>query len=118
MKNILKITEEEKLRILEMHSREKLIYEQETDPIYDARYVTPLLNQGYKIVDSIALSDGPYFLRGSGYIFDLENPREQPTGYKIISNDGVKSGKLIPIFLRGGQLEDFIAGVYRILKKG
>jgi hypothetical protein len=109
---MLRITEQEKKSILSMY---QVINEQ--DAYLDKNTVQPLLAQGYKPVDKIAVSDGPYILVGAGYLFDL-TLRDRKTGYKIVLVDGIKSAtqKEIPVMVEGGQIVDFFP-VYKMLYK-
>lgn len=120
MKNILKMTEEEKRTILEMHNKEKNIYEQEyKDSYLDVNIIKPLLDKGYTIVDKFPFLDGPYFLKGKGYTFRLYNVRDVDLKHIIITVNGVKgvNETQIPIMVKNGEVVDFFEGVYKILKQ-
>lgn len=118
MKNYLKISDEERTRILEMHSAQKTISEQVTSDGYlDVNVVKPLQDKGYKIVDKIGLSDGPYFLNGSGYSFELLFPNRKPTNYWIVTVDGLRKPDAYPVNVKNGEIVDFITTAYRVLMR-
>lgn len=120
MKDILKMNESEKEAIREMHYKEKIILEQEYKDTYlDVQVIKPLLDKGYTIVDTFPFADGPYVLRGKGYVFRLYNVRDVDLKHIIITVNGVKTANdsQIPIMVKNGQVIDFFEGVYKILKQ-
>lgn len=120
MKNVFKMSEEEKQVIREMHYREKTIFEQEyKDSYLDVQIIKPLLEKGYTIIDKFPFADGSYILKGKGYMFRLFNARDVDLKHIIITINGVKGANeaTIPIMVKGGQVVDFFEGVYKILKQ-
>ena len=110
---MLKISDDEKQRIMEMHSLRPVLVEQ--DAHLDKNYVQPLINKGFEVVDKISLPDGPYILVGSGYLFLLNDVRGGWTNYNVVTMDGVRSGKEISVMLKSGHLTDFVTKPYKIL---
>lgn len=113
MSKLFLISEEEKNRILEMHS----LLEQEGDE--NARYeskVNSLIEKGYKVVPKFDLPDGEYELSGFGYVCFV-NKDGKNTGYAYVTTGGIRgSWEREKVQITNGQIEKLMYGkVYKIL---
>jgi hypothetical protein len=108
MKNLFNdLSESEKSRILEQHEGGKtLVIENfqklltnklgsvrplvmEQDDIVE-KQTQELLGLGFKEVSEVNLPNGTYQMGGSGYVIDILSPDETDTGYRILSNQGIR----------------------------
>lgn len=105
------ISEDEKKQILKMYG---LVNEQETKFLED-NYVSPLIKDGYKLVDKISLPNGGYKKQGGGYRVDLyDNDGKTFTGYVIVTNSGIRGAwNNEPVNVTNGTIED----AYKIVFK-
>lgn len=87
----------EKERIIEMHRRAvniefkrfNIISEQDVD-WKEKSYVKPLTDAGYTQVQEINLPDGTYKKYGGGYRVEISDGSDVPTGYVIVTNNGIR----------------------------
>ena len=121
MSKILNISQEEKNRILEMHSlgknviSEELVEQEDENARHESR-VNLLIEQGYKVVPKFNLPDGEYELSGWGYVCNV-NKDGKNTGYAYVTTGGIRGswgGQTVQI--KNGQIENVMYGkVYKIL---
>lgn len=87
---MLKISNEEKIQILEMHQVKGVVTEQaQTDPFLEKNYVNKLITNGFRVVNNFNLPDGEYKKMGGGYMFKVRTLDDNPTRYAVITTDGI-----------------------------
>jgi len=92
-----------------------LIFEQDSEHtnFLETSYIAPLIQDGYKEVPEINLPDGEYDMGGGGYRIEI-NQGDTPTGYVLVTSNGIRGMYSGPITVSGKKTD---RNVYKILYK-